>query len=115
MSMRARRTFEFFPPDIIEFDYNIRNGVILIYHSCHDTPATIYPDYYLSIFKPLCLAYSKRWISEIRSKYESITTPSGDVRLNWQKLDTEATTELEQLFTKLDNLPPDKLVDFGEW
>jgi hypothetical protein len=108
--MRARRTWEFFPPNLIEFDLRCR-GAIIIYQTSHNNLDTIQPDLYTSIFKPMCSAYVKKWLSSLRSKYESLTTPIGEIKMNWQKLDQEATQELEEIKRNLDTLPPDRFLE----
>jgi hypothetical protein len=108
--MRARRTWEYFPPHFIEFDLRCKNALI-VYNTAHDSVETIPPDLYTSIFKPMCSAYTKKWLANLRSKYESLATPMGEIRINWQKLDQEATTELEKVEQILNSLPPDIILD----
>jgi len=108
-SMSVKNTWEFSMPNKIMFDEEILNGVI-IYNVSHKDVTTILPDYFHRLFKPLCLAFVKRWISALRSKYESIETPMGIMKMNWNKLESDSKQEMEKIKQDLENIPPDHFI-----
>ena len=109
-SIQVRNTWEFFPPKTLSFDQEIE-AAIVVYNVEHGLLETIKPDIYHIMFKPLCLANTKLWISSMRSKYEGLQTPFGAINLNWQQLQQEGLTEKEKVEQMLMSLPPDKLIE----
>ena len=105
----VRNTWEFTPPNIISFDKELYASVVE-YNTRHRTLDTIPPDYYEKVFKPLCLVHTKEWVLALRSKYESLTTPFGEIRMNWQKLESDVTTEKEKLEQILELAPMDHFI-----
>jgi len=101
-----KTTWEFKPPKTLQLDDKVRSAVV-IYETIHTALNTIDPDMYNIIFKPLCLGNVMLWVSSLRSKYESITTPMGEVRVNWQKMEQDGTTLITEAKEKLDNILPD--------
>lgn len=110
--LRIRNTWEFHPPDIIAFDQDLYSFIIC-YNTPHKNLNTIMPDMYHITFKPLCLCHVKLWLAARRSKFESLTLPFGTINLNYQKLEDEARTQIEEIKQKLEILPPDVFVSFG--
>jgi len=108
-SLQAVNTWDFIPPDKLLFDFSIGYGIIE-YNTVHDDLSTIDPDKYHIMFKKLCLANVKIWLSSIRSKYENLTTPFGPINLNWEKLDADGKQEKEEVMVLLNMLPPDFLI-----
>lgn len=109
-SMQAKNTWEFFPPDIIAFDFDIGYG-ILEYTCQHDDLRTLDPDSYQTIFKKLCLANVKLWVAANRSKFDNLTTPFGTMNLNWEALKAEGAQEREEAMQLLNMLPPQFLLN----
>jgi len=105
----VRQSWEFIPPDMITFDKPIK-GAIVVYNVPHDTLDTIAPDMYSLAFKPLCLGHVQKWLSAMRSKYESVATPFGDIKLNWQKLEQDAQTNIQIADQILSAIPLDHFV-----
>ncbi len=108
-SIQVRNTWEFHPPKEIIFDMEIRSAVI-VYNTTHSSLETIRPDLYQMMFKPLCLANVKLWISSMRSKYAGLQTPFGTLELNWQALQQEGMQEKESVMQMIQTIPPDHLV-----
>ena len=111
-SIHVRNTWEFLPPDILQFDQEIK-ACVVEYNVEHDVLTTVKPDVYHIIFKPLCLANVKLWIASMRSKYEGLQTPFGNINLNWQQLQQEGLQEKEKAEQMLLSLPPDKLIEIS--
>lgn len=108
-SMMARNTWEFYPPDIVAFDMRIV-GAVVVYNIAHQSPDTMMPDIYHTMFKPYCIGSVCEWLSAIRSKYENVSTPFGQINVNWQKLEQDAEKLKQEAQQRLDMLPPDKFV-----
>lgn len=108
-SLQVRNTWEFQPPNFIIFDQEVSYAIIVC-NVPHQDLKTISPDIYQSIFKPYALAHVKGWLSALRSKYESIQLPMGQINLNWQKLEDEANRDKEKYEQLMNMLPPDFLV-----
>lgn len=104
------QTWEFIPPNIIQFDLAIGPGSIVNYCINHLDLDTILPDYFETVFKPLCLAFVKKWLSALRSKYSNLSTPFGQIEMNWDKLDAEWKEEFTELEQKLLRSPFDHYI-----
>jgi hypothetical protein len=109
-SMQVRNTWEFLPPDILIFDQEIV-ACAVIYNTPHVTLDTIRPDLFHKAFKPLCLGYTKLWIASMRSKFEGLTTPFGQLNLNYDRLQTEGQTAIDNATNVLESIPPDVLIE----
>lgn len=109
-SLQVRNTWEFLPPDIMIFDKETLECVI-VYNTPHRTLDTIRPDLYHRAFKPLCLGNAKLWISAMRSKFENLTTPFGALNLNYDKLQADGQTSIDAAMAVLETIPPDILID----
>lgn len=105
-SMTSVNTWDFAPPKTIRFDNRIIKAVV-VYNTNHTDPSTIMPDFYNIMFKPMCLGNVEKWIAALRSKYESLATPMGEVRVNWQMLDQAAERRLQEVQQRLDQILPD--------
>jgi hypothetical protein len=108
-SMQAANTWEFLSPDILLFDFAV-GFIILEYTTVHSDLKTIDPDKYQLIFKKLCLANVKIWISANRSKFENLTTPFGAITLNWEAMKAEGIQEKEECTQLLNIIPPEFLI-----
>jgi hypothetical protein len=109
-SMQVRNTWEFLPPDILMFDKEV-SACVVIYKTNHNMLNTIKPDVYHKAFKPLCLANTKLWVAAQRSKFENLSTPFGQINLNYDVLKTEGQTERDNAMQILESLPPEILID----
>ena len=109
-SLQTRNTWEFLPPDIMIFDKETL-ACVVVYNTPHRTLDTIRPDLYHKCFKPLCLGNVKLWIAAMRSKFEGLTTPFGQLNLNYEKLQTEGQTVIDNVMTILETIPPDILIE----
>lgn len=105
-SLSKKTTWEFTAPNILRIDLEIHSAVV-VYKTIHTSLNTIDPDMYNIVFKPLCLGHIMLWVASLRSKYESITTPMGEVRVNYQKLEQDGNTLIAEAKEKLENILPD--------
>ncbi len=67
--------------------------------------------FYNLAFKKMCLGSVENWLAALRSKYESVSTPFGQLNLNWQSLQQSAQQHLEEANQFLASIPPDKLIE----
>ena len=109
-SMTAKNTWEFTPPRTIRFDFRLRMACIL-YNTTHKDLATINPDYYNILFKPLCLGHTMKWLAALRSKYEGLATPIGELRINWQQLEQNGDRIIQETTVKLEEILPDHFLE----
>ena len=117
-SVGVRNTWEFIPPDILILDLPMEdwstNGggfAVCNYTTIHKNLDTIPPDFYTLCFKKMCLGQVMIWIANIRSKYENLSTPFGQLPLNWMKLQEDGQRLLEEANQFLASIPPDKLIE----
>lgn len=109
-SLGVRNTWEFFPPRQLQLDKEVSHAAV-VYNCPHSSPKTVRPDMYNTTFKPLCLGTVQRWLVAKRSKFENVATPFGQLNLNWQKLETDSQTHIQDAMQKLELVPPDKLIE----
>ncbi|HQF37033.1 MAG TPA: hypothetical protein PLL26_05345 [Candidatus Dojkabacteria bacterium] len=109
-SLQVRNTWEFIPPDILVFEQEI-TACAVIYNTPHVNLDTIRPDLYHKAFKPLCLGYTKLWIASMRSKFEALATPFGQINLNYDRLQTEGQQAIDNAISILETIPPDILIE----
>jgi len=109
-SLQVRNTWEFIPPDTMIFDKQT-NACVVIYNTPHVVLNTIRPDLYHRVFKPMCLGHTKLWVAAMRSKFENLSTPFGALNLNYDKLQVEGQTLIDNAQAILDTLPPDLLIE----
>lgn len=105
-SMTPKNTWEFTPPKTIRFDEQIRTACV-IYNTNHEDPSTVNPDFFHIMFKPLCLGHTMKWIAALRSKYEGLSTPMGEIRVNWQKMEQDSEKLIQETQQKMDEILPD--------
>jgi len=84
---------------------------IVNYTTIHKTLDTIEPDFYAICFKKMCLGSVELWLASLRSKYEGLQTPFGQIPLNWQQLQQSGQQHLEEANQFLSSIPPDKLIE----
>jgi len=109
-SLQTRNTWEFLAPDIMIFDKETL-ACVVVYNTPHVTLDTVRPDLYHKAFKPLCLGYTKLWIASMRSKFEGLATPFGQLNLNFQELKSEGQTLIDNAISVLETIPPDILIE----
>lgn len=109
-SMQVRNTWEFVPPDTIIFDQEV-TACAVVYNTPHSTLDTVRPDLFHKAFKPLCLGYTKMWVASMRSKFEGLATPFGQLNLNYDRLQTEGQTSIDNATAILEAIPPDILIE----
>jgi hypothetical protein len=109
-SLQTRQTWEFVPPDIMVFDKDTSSCVV-IYNTPHAVLNTIRPDLYHRAFKPMCLGHTKLWVASMRSKFEGLATPFGQLNLNFAELKSEGQTLIDNAQAVLDTIPPDILIE----
>ena len=96
---------------LIYFDEQLKSdSFICECRAIHNDLETIPLDVFEEFVKPLARKEVLENLVAIRSKYEQIGTPLGEIRINWNKLEQDAS-RLEQLIEdKLDSIPPDHLI-----
>lgn len=109
-SLGVRNTWEFIPPTDVFFDEKVPRCCIM-YNVPHDSPKTMRPDVYNNMFKQLCLGHVQRWLAAKRAMFENVSTPFGQINLNWNKLESDSQTNIQEATQKLELLPPDKLLE----
>jgi hypothetical protein len=105
-----KQTYFFEPPNTVIMDFEITNGTILLCNVVHTSLDTIRPDLYDTVFKKMCVAYTKIWIAAQRSKFENLATPAGQLNLNFADLAAKGEAEYASCIDKLNRLLPDKLL-----
>ena len=103
-------TWEFAAPKTLRIDGEV-NTAVVVYCTNHENLNTISPDFYNTIFKPLSLGHVLKWISAIRSKYENLASPMGEIRMNWSKLEQESEKLISESTEKLENILPDHFLE----
>jgi len=111
-SLQARNTWEFLPPDIMIFDKETI-ACVVVYNLTHVSLDTVRPDLYHKCFKPLCLGHTKLWIAAMRSKFEGLATPFGQLNLNFAELKNEGQTTIDNVMNMLETIPPDIFIEIS--
>lgn len=108
------QTFEFIHPYYIEVRprATLPLQFLVCYEAQHICFETI-PAYREPLFLDLALAFIKMNIAEIRSKYQSIETQFGEIRLNWDTIKADGKELWENTITKLEKIAPKVIVDIG--
>ncbi len=110
------QTWRFFAPDKIEvmhssdtmsFNYDFIAELACI----HDNPTTINPDLY-TYLRDLAVADIMIFVGRIRSRFESFTTPYGNVEVAARSWVDEGIQLREKTIENLKNLPPDTWIAF---
>lgn len=117
-SISVRNTWDFLPPDILILDLSLDDWsttaggfVVCNYTTVHKTLDTIEPDFYTLCFKKMCLGQTMLWLAALRSKYENLTTPFGQIPINYMQLQENGQRLLEEANQFLASIPPDKLIE----
>lgn len=109
-SLQMVQEYTFEQPNIIRFGIPIYGEVILHCRVVYNDISKIPIDFYHEIFKRKCLAEVMLLIVAKRKKYESLSTPFGQINLNVQELQNEAQSILSEIESKLDAMPPEYLI-----
>jgi len=106
------KSYIFNKPDIIIFNEPVLSTIILDLDVVHTNPNTIPGDLYTKVFKKQCAISIIDYIIAIRSKFDNVQTPLGEVGMNIDFLISKADRFREEVKEVLDDLPPDPLVEF---
>lgn len=110
-SMMTVPTYRFIAPYDLLLDVSLNGKTIVIEcKGVHEDLTTIPSDMYHEIFKPWALAEILDTVVQLRKKYRNMTTPFGEINLNWEELQQRHDTIMQTVQEKLDSLPPDKLI-----
>ena len=109
-SLTTRQTWEFVPPDVLIFDKEL-GACVVKYQIPHKVLTTVRPDLYHKALKPMCLGRTKMWIASMRSKFENLATPVGQLNLSFEKLQSEGKETWDTAVNILETLPPKILID----
>jgi hypothetical protein len=106
--------FEFTPPNFIAIrpGNTIPSNFAVCYEAQHVCFETIPPIEEPLIFD-MSIAYIKRNIGTIRSKYATVETQFGAINLNWEQWKTEGNELWDRCMEKLDKKPPRVILDIG--
>jgi len=110
--LSVAQAYHFMYPNTISFAEQLQDDVILECKAVHSDLSTIPGDIYYDIFRDWCLAEIKEDVLAMRSKYEGISAPFGEIRLNWQKLEQDVMTLRQKVEAKLDAMPTEHLITF---
>lgn len=110
--LSTAQSYHFMYPNTISFSKELQDDVILECKAVHSDLSTIPGDVYYDIFRDWCLVEIKEDVLALRSKYETISAPFGEIRLNWQKLEQDVMTLRQKIDAKLDAMPTEHLITF---
>lgn len=111
-SMETCQAFHFIAPDKIHFDRPLLgNRIILECKVEHENLSSIPSDVYHEYLKPWALAEVFENLAAIRKKYKTVSTPFGQIDLNWDDYESKAQQIRQSIQEKLDATPPDHLLE----
>ena len=106
-------TFEFMPPNKVRIYCGMIPEVVMVkYERVHGPSLMSIPAEYENEFLCLCLADTMEDMGSVRNKYQTITTPFGDIPLN-ADLGASARDLKERVITVLKELPSNTLIEIG--
>jgi len=112
-SMQSVPTFRFISPDKVLLDTALRGKEFIIEcKTIHTDLTTIPSDMYHEIFKPYALAEIIDTVVQMRKKYRTLSTPFGEINLNYEDLQQRHDQIMQTVQEKFDSLPPDRLIEF---
>lgn len=113
----VKQAWTFDKPNILTMDISLADYsmtasrfIVVNYTTFHRSPETIQSDLYFLVFRKMALAYIMRVIAKMRSKYEGISTPFGQIPINWQTMLDESRQMTEECHMFLNTIPPDRLL-----
>lgn len=106
--------FEFIHPIYVDIrpGMSLPKRFMVCYEAQHCAFESI-PAYRESLFLDLASAYIKLNIAEIRSKYQTIETQFGEVKLNWDTIKSDGKELWDNTIAKLEKIPPRVVLDAG--
>jgi len=111
-SLQPVQTYKYIRPNKILFEQPLTGDCIVEARIVLQNIAQIPSDFYHDIFKEKCLADVISLVVSQRSKYESLSTPFGQLNLNWQYLDQYGKEILAEINSKLDAIPPEYYIEW---
>jgi hypothetical protein len=109
-SMQVVPEFNFFPPRTITLSLMMGNGLVAEVNTIHTALDTIQPDLYNSTFKKMCLSAILKYLYSIRSKFNNLSTPFGQIQLNTQDLQTRFQQIDQEVADSFNWIPPNQLL-----
>jgi len=109
-SLSTITTYKFELPNIIRLDRVIDPPIIADVRYVPDI-SEIPADFYHNIFKRRALADIMLLISAQRKKYR-LSTPFGEIDLNWEELQSTAKEIIAEIDSMLDAMPPEYLIEW---
>lgn len=110
-SLQTVQEYQFYPPNIIRFGTPVRGmGFFAECRCIFKDPREIPADYYHKFLKRKALADIMLLVASMRKKYDGLTTPFGQINLNWQEMEANARDILTQIESELDAMPPEYLI-----
>lgn len=110
-SLDTVQAFRFIRPDKLVFEERIKGErFVCECRAVHKDLSTIPSDVFEEFVKPMSRKEVLEDLVAIRSKYEQLNTPLGEIRVNWNKLEQDASRLEQEINEKLDSMPPDHLI-----
>jgi len=106
------RSFRYDAPDVLVFNNVLTSMPVLDLDVVHTHPNTIPSDMYHKSFKKQALVSIIDYVIGMRSKYQTMQTPFGEVGLNIDFLQTKADRLRDEIKEVLNDIPPEPLVTF---
>jgi hypothetical protein len=106
--------FEFIHPMYIDIrpTMTIPNQFMVCYEAQHVNFESV-PAYKEPYIIDLATAYIMKNISRIRSKFQTIESTFGEIRLNWEELKSDGKELWDTTIEKLEKVPPRVIIDIG--
>lgn len=106
--------FEFVHPIYVDLrpGFSIPNRFLVCYEAQHTSFESV-PAYRESMFLDLAIAYIKLNIAEVRSKYQTIETQFGEIKLNWDAMKADGKELWDATIARLEKIPPMVMLDAG--
>jgi len=99
--------YEFLYPNILRISPSYNQPCVIEYERKHDEELTTIPASHHEIFKKLALGHVMQWIGRLRTNYQSIQTPFGEIQLNGDNMKSDGAELVSQAMEelKLANIP----------
>jgi hypothetical protein len=110
-----RHNWEFIPPNRLRiYPSRLQNLSFLVrYEKVHVSDFSTIPIRFNRALRNLALADVLENIASVRSKYQTMSTPFGEITLNVEDLRTRAETLRTTTLEELKSLPPNTIVEVG--
>lgn len=108
-------SWEFIPPNkLYIYPSRVSNFTFLVrYEKNHPKDLSTIPTRFITDFIELTLAIVKEMIADYRSKYQTISTPFGEINLNVDAMKSEAIETRDKILERLSQLPPNTIVEIA--